>query len=250
MYSMAGAAWRPVPPIPAREGCAICHGTGWELMRSPTVTRARRCACHVLWHLVEIKDRVGIPRRYEHCTLDNFSPLNLSQVRALAGARKFADYSLNSGRQLFLAGTEGVGKTHLAVGVLKELLPRFGDSATFVDFTNLFDGVISDWSRLRKSRLLVLDSFGQIHPSGERVKISQELLEARLGSGRLTVLTGEPVRRSTLFRKNLPSNASTTEIFLAALPPTLAFQFLSRTRILSLEGEDFRHKSSRTATLI
>ncbi len=250
MYSTAGSAWRPVPPIPAREGCTICHGTGWELMRSSNVTRARRCSCHALWHLVEIKDRVGIPRRYEHCALDNFSPLNLSQVRALAAARKFSDNSLSTGRQLFLAGTEGVGKTHLAVGILKELLPRFVDSASFVDFPNLFDGVFCDWPRLRRTRLLVLDGFGQIRPSGEHLKASQELLEARLGSGRLTILTGEPVRSRTLFRKTLPLNASNTETFLAALPPTLVFQFLNRTRILSLEGEDFRHKSSRIARLI
>jgi DNA replication protein DnaC len=203
-----------------------------------------------VWRLLTIKGPVGIPRRYEHCTLDNFTPSNLSQVRALAVARKFAESAPCQGRQLFIAGEVGVGKTHLAVGILKELLPRFGESAAFVDFPNLFEGGSCNWSRLHRIRLLVLDSFGQIRPCEDRLNCSQELLQSRLGSGRLTVLTGGPVRSRMLFRKSLPSNASDTEIFLAALPPALVFQLLNRTRILSLEGEDFRHKSSRIAALV
>ena len=78
-----------------------------------------------------------VPPRYEHCTLDTFEPGNPSLSAALEKAMAFcAGYPHlgdDEGLGLLFCGDNGVGKTHLAVAVLRELVRargRAGSSGT------------------------------------------------------------------------------------------------------------------------
>ncbi len=239
--------WRAAPPVPAAENCPTCHGTGWETLRGSGPTIARRCSCRVQFNLMRLKDRVRIPQRYEHCTLDSFTPFNFSQVRALSEARRFAERFPEVDRGLFLAGGPGLGKTHLAVGIVRELLQRFQDDVLFVDFPMMLASLSAtgnpegvDWARLRRVSLLLLDNFGLASSTEPGTSIVEELLFGRLGRNLVTLFTGEKIRSRDLFGSHTDQNGSPTQQFLVSLSPCLALKLIARTKILSLVGEDYR----------
>ena len=226
MFGKTG--WRVWPPVMAREGCASCHGTGWELLPGSGSARARRCACRTEAANARLNEHLGIPRRYESCTFDSFTPLNLSQVRAQAEASWFAEKFPDVDRGLFFVGKAGVGKTHLAVAVVRELLRKFHEDVIFADFPMLLPGASRvEWGRLRSVSLLVLDNFGLASPAPERLCAAAEVLRSRLDAGGLTILTGENLKARQL-------------------PGGLVFSLLRRTKVLSMLGQDYRMLSVHT----
>jgi DNA replication protein DnaC len=66
---------------------------------------------------VSSDDRVGriVPPRFRSRTLDNFEARSPSAVRALEAARAVVEH----GASLVLSGPPGVGKTHLAAGIVR-----------------------------------------------------------------------------------------------------------------------------------
>ncbi len=63
----------------------------------------------------------SIPSRFRGRTLESFEPVTSSAARALAAARRLVAGEIGS---LVLAGPTGVGKTHLAAGVVAAIIER------------------------------------------------------------------------------------------------------------------------------
>jgi DNA replication protein DnaC len=194
------STWRPLSPVLARENCNICHGTGWELRPVAGLSGARRCRCGSIDRLVKLKQCVRIPWRYQHCTLENFRAETNSQFRALSRAREFAQQFPKVSYSLFFSGGPQVGKTHLAVGILRCLLQRFHDDLFFVDFGKLVSSglplfqkteTVLDWNRMRMVELLVLDEFELKFAARDRMEIIEDLLHARGLARRCTICTGD-----------------------------------------------------------
>ncbi len=86
------------------------------------------CECQVEQRAARLMKRAGIPTRYEHCSLDSYEASFPGADRSLAAAhlmaRRFVDGypATTGGRGLLLTGSIGVGKTHLAVGILQALI--------------------------------------------------------------------------------------------------------------------------------
>ncbi len=79
--------------------------------------------------LKEIKEKIrdllasrGVPKRYLDCTLDSFRAIDVSRKRVLRIVRKYAEKPVSTGEGLFLTGSNGTGKTHLAVAIMRELI--------------------------------------------------------------------------------------------------------------------------------
>ncbi|MDH4066326.1 MAG: ATP-binding protein [Acidobacteriota bacterium] len=125
----------------------------------------------------------GIPERYCGCTLDNFKierPERAEQEQLFAAReqcwRYVESFLALDGRfgssGLLFVGNPGVGKTHLAVAVLKELVTRYHVHGRFEDFTALIHRIQATFEpgtvdskhailrRVTDAELLVLDDLG------------------------------------------------------------------------------------------
>ena len=112
-------------------GCALWKRTGGRWRGHASA--AWRGAARML-------EQAKIPRRYEKCTLKDFNTnyegADRSLQSALAQARGFVKgYPVETnGKGLLLVGPVGVGKTHIAVGILKELVQERGAHGLFDDY--------------------------------------------------------------------------------------------------------------------
>ena len=122
------------------EVCPLCEGTGWKTVPSSRMPAARandrrvtRCDCQLRARAQSLLAAARIPRRYEHCELTNydtdFPGAHPSLAEAHFVASNFAKKCDPRGdKGLLIIGKIGTGKTHLAVGIIKDLILNRGIS--------------------------------------------------------------------------------------------------------------------------
>jgi DNA replication protein DnaC len=116
--------------------CEICGGIGLV----PTERGSRRCQCQMEQERSIRLGRVGIPRLFASSTLAGFQPCAHTQ-KALGLAHRYVDKYIPGQTKtgLLLNGSTGVGKTHLAVGIARQLVEEKGIEARFVGMDDLID---------------------------------------------------------------------------------------------------------------
>ena len=125
--------------------CERCGGTGFEIVTRRGREFALPCGCRRASREGSGQDgflaACRVPPRYDHCTLASFEPGNRSLRAALEKALSYASGYPHSGDHqglgLLFTGGNGVGKTHLAVAVLHELVSNRGAHGRFWDFHEL-----------------------------------------------------------------------------------------------------------------
>jgi DNA replication protein DnaC len=135
-----------VMPVSQTIECKLCDGTGWRPVEKQDGGRTFRavepCSCQtprrdVDWWL----ERARIPPRFRQCSFEGFvnPSQNASLQMALVKARGFAvEYPMVE-KGLLLVGNPGVGKTHLAVAILRQLMTNKGTDCLFVSFPDLLE---------------------------------------------------------------------------------------------------------------
>jgi DNA replication protein DnaC len=196
------------------ENCQLCQGTGWKLVaRSDGPGKfAVACGCGVGERAARTMDRARVPKRYEHCDFESYvtdladgkiwtaqNAQSLKQAKLLAQAF-VRDYPGGSEKGLLLMGPSGVGKTHLAVAALKELVRR-GHQGVFCDYRELLKEIQASYNPasgstemailepIRAAEILVLDDLGASKPSAWVLDIIGLVLNARYNERRVTILT-------------------------------------------------------------
>ncbi len=101
-----------------------------------------RCDCRVQGRAERLLAAAHIPARYEHCELSTFQydpgdkrQAGIARAHNLAG-RFVEEYPVEKTGLLFV-GSVGVGKTHLAVGIIKALIRDKGIHCLFCDYREL-----------------------------------------------------------------------------------------------------------------
>jgi DNA replication protein DnaC len=183
--------------------CPHCDDTGWKPIDDPTtgVRRVVRCEC---WRERMGIDRLAtanIPKRYQHCTLDNFAVYNETLEKAVGHAKRVADTFPVVSRGLLLEGQPGVGKTHLAVAVLKMVIERTGAHGLFYDTRDLLRVIRSTYDPsirtteleilrpVMRADLLVLDDLGAEKTSEWVEETMNLIVNTRYNERRLTIFT-------------------------------------------------------------
>jgi DNA replication protein DnaC len=148
------------------EPCERCGGTGFDIVSRDGREYAQACACRRPSSAggpgENSASACRIPPRYEHCTLGSFEPGSASLSAALEKAMAFcAGYphlGADEGLGLLFSGDNGVGKTHLAVGVLRELVETKGARGQFWDFHELIREIKSSYDpETKTTELMVLE---------------------------------------------------------------------------------------------
>jgi DNA replication protein DnaC len=187
--------------------CPLCDDTGWKPVEENGVRRVVRCEC---WREQVGQTRLAdanIPKRYQHCTFANFRVYNESLQRALEAAKLLTDrFPTASSREqlgsgLFLDGAPGVGKTHLAVAVLKAIVEKSAARALFYDTRDLLRVIRSTYDpSIRTTELevlrpvmtvdlLVLDDLGAEKTSEWVEETMNLIVNTRYNERRVTIFT-------------------------------------------------------------
>jgi DNA replication protein DnaC len=173
------------------------------------------CDCTTGDRTERVLAKARVPERYRHCDFENYETdneidgISREQLgawnRSLAQAKliveRFADEFPVSGEHgLLLMGPCGVGKTHLAVSALKEIVTR-GHSGLFYDYRELLKEIQDSYNPesqstemgvlepVLKTELLVLDDVGSSKPSLWALETVGHILNTRYNEKRVTLLT-------------------------------------------------------------
>jgi DNA replication protein DnaC len=225
--------------------CSLCNGTGWKSFQEGEVERVTRCDC---WR-DDINKRLvtdaRIPRRYHHCTLNDFVTYDNDTLEdALARSRTFADQFPVVDRGLFFVGDPGVGKTHLAVAILKQVIQTRGARGIFYDTRDLLKLIRSTYNDANKTTeldvlrpvmeadLLVLDDLG--------AEKTSEWVEETLN---LIVNARYSARRTTVFTSNYEEKGDDTsdpDSLLCRIGYRMRSRLHEMCELLDLDGADYR----------
>ena len=144
--------------------CTRCSGTGFEILTRDGREFAQPCSCRRASTISgdDVLASCRIPPRYEHCTLETFEPGSPSLSSALEKAMTFCSgyphLADDEGLGLLFCGDNGVGKTHLAVAVLRELVSARGAHGQFWDFHELIREIKSSYDpETKTTELQVLE---------------------------------------------------------------------------------------------
>lgn len=241
----------------AVEVCPVCGGNGWK--SSGLDHRVVRCDCRLKLRADALLAAARIPKRYEHCELSNFEfdgpHRHLASAR-LAACKFVEEYPIdNTG--LLLIGSIGVGKTHLAVGIIKELILNKGTACLFYDYRELLKQIQNSYNDSVKAtelevlrpvfetEVLVLDELGAVKPTEWVWDTVSLILNTRYNDNRTTIIT-------TNYPDDAPRDSNGNSDFARAqravrgetLGDRIGERMRSRLhemcRIIKMEGADFR----------
>jgi DNA replication protein DnaC len=145
--------------------CAICGGVGFEIVVRDDREFAKTCVCRAEGSKgPDIFERLRIPQRYRTCTLANFNSASSAALRsawekAASFVTGYPHTGVSAGLGLLFSGPKsGIGKTHLAVAVLRELAETKKVRGQFWDFHELMREIRSSYNpEVRMTESEVLD---------------------------------------------------------------------------------------------
>jgi DNA replication protein DnaC len=246
-----------------QKNCPQCDGTGWKPVEVDGVRRMTPCDCQNVERSASLLKQARIPPRYEHCELANFDVRkntatgleNPSLTMAKIFAQRFVDeYPTDFG--LLFVGQTGVGKTHLGVAILRELVLRKGVTCLFYDFHDLLKTIRDSYNPGTQStelsvlqpvldaEVLLLDELASANPSDWVKETLHHIINWRYNYKKVTLIT-----TTLLSRNKSPGGASRTpdgveipdlDYSLNQLGVTLRSRLYEMCKLVELSSDDYR----------
>ncbi len=223
-----------------------------------------RCDCYGLERAELLLRQAHIPERYEHCAFENFDIRrgNQSLQWAKLNAENFVkEYPADFG--LLFVGTTGVGKTHLAVAVLRELILRKGVECLFYDFHDLLKAIRDSYNPISQNselsvlqpvldvEVLLLDELASWNPSDWVKETLQHIINSRYNHKKVTLITttlplGESAGRREV---RTPSGdvVPNVELTLNQLGVTLRSRLYEMCKLVEMSSDDYRKAIKQAA---
>lgn len=225
---------------------------------------SRACECQEMEREQRRIAATHIPERYRQYTLDGyetaFRGAHPSLGQAHLTARRFVDaYPVDTaGKGLLFTGSIGVGKTHLAVGVLRRLVQERGVKGLFCDYRELLKSIQNSYNtqvqttelELLKpvfaAEVLVLDDLGAQKPNEWVWDTVALILNSRYNDKLTTIIT-------TNYADLAAGGGGLSDAERAGREPTLGDRIGDRMRSrlaemcvrVEMTGEDFRQTVKR-----
>ena len=226
--------------------CEICHGSRWKSVMVNGVERLTRCDC---WHAVVVDKFLAdsrVPAKFAKAELSTYKPDTDSQRDALRLSKKFVEAFPAGQKGLVFFGPPGVGKTHLATGLLKAVIREKGAKGYFFQTTELLRLVRETYNRgvdetemevlrpVLEADVLVLDDLG--------VEKTSEWVHETLG---LVINTRYNAKRATIITSNLadvidPNHKDFMNSFMMQLGDRTRSRLLEMCEWVPVSGADIR----------
>lgn len=158
--------------------CEECANSGYQEVIQDGYRFLKPCRCQLIDQVIRRYNLALIPEKYGPKTVENFEidpydrKIAFSQRDVLNTLNRYIKTFDLQSKGIILYGTYGVGKTHLLIGLLKELIINHGVSGLYIDFpqwvkqykNQLMAGGDATTSPevLRAVDILVIDEFGRI----------------------------------------------------------------------------------------
>ncbi|MGD9628984.1 MAG: ATP-binding protein [Pyrinomonadaceae bacterium] len=219
--------------------CDKCFGTGMEIVAGKG---ARVCACRTKDSHSSHLDRAKLPRRYLDCHFHNYKPQHPSQEKAFKFATSLTMEYPAVDQGLLLMGTVGVGKTHLAVSILKGLTER-GFNCLFYEFGSLLKEIQDSYNANTKTselgvlapvlnaEILVLDELGASKPTDWVRDTMAHVINTRYNDQKLTIFTTNYLDQRRTDREELLEDR---------IGVRLRSRLYEMCRTVEMSGQDFR----------
>src|SRR5215472_4727800 len=256
-----------LPRTESAPECPICNGTGWKPVEVPGKTRrVARCDCRTDARAELLVKSARIPARYEHCTLADFATDFTGAHRSLAAARLAAgrfveEYPLEK-TGLLLIGPIGTGKTHLAVGIIQELVRSKGVPCRFCDYRELLKEIQNSYNPnvqateleilrpIFEAEVLVLDELGAVKPTEWVWDTVSHILNSRYNEKKTTIITtnfanlppGELQVARGASASEAARHAARNETLGDRITERMRSRLHEMCRVVQLEGADFRQR--------
>ncbi len=234
--------------------CPVCQGNRWVLEESGGAVRARRCTCQTERRGRVLIEQARIPRRYQNCSLANFDGRNDSLRNAKKISEKFVkNYPVQEVGLVFL-GPCGVGKTHLGVAILRELVETKSVPCLFYDFREIIRDIQSTFSPdsalnesdvlapVFETKVLVLDELGAKRTTAWVEETVFYIINQRYNAKKLTIFTSnypdtaeeeDDDRRDAFYKKG-------EETLIDRIGVRLHSRIYEMCKIVRIDAEDYR----------
>jgi DNA replication protein DnaC len=237
--------------------CERCGGVGFEIVENGGRQYARPCACRRPAGDGQDHALAGcrVPPRYEHCSLETFTPGNASLVAALEKVMRYCSgypfSGADEGLGLLFTGDNGVGKTHLAVAVLRELVTNKGARGEFWDFHELIRTIKNSYNpetRMTEEQVLepvvntgvlLLDDLGAWKMTDWMIDTLFYILNSRYLAKRVTLITTnfQDVDRQTVLGAD---NNQRREFLVERIGQRLRSRLMEMCLVIRMEANDWR----------
>lgn len=225
-----------------QSACPYCNSTEWEIVVEDDLEVIRRCRCYREKRRVGLLLEARIPERYRFCTIDNFEVHHPKLGEAKEITKRFVQEYPAIDVGLLFMGNCGVGKTHLAVGIIRYLTSQKGAPCIFYDFRDLLKEIQATYSPesaasestvlepVLKKEVLVLDELGATKMSPWVRDTLTHIINRRYNDRKLTIITS-----------NILDQPKTGD---EGLVDRIGYRLRSRLyemcRVVNMEGLDYR----------
>jgi DNA replication protein DnaC len=265
LASHNGGPVGPVTPLSAagnakqaknEQICSFCGDTGWRRVASGKDARVTRCECWLRIRSDRLLAQARIPVHYGSCDFTSYTTEGSQRGAASAkiAATKFAEQYPLDKTGLLLIGPSGVGKTHLSVAILKELILKKGVPGLFCDYRELLKQIQNSYNDsvqitelevltpVFQTEVVVLDDLGAVVPTGWVWDTVSVILNTRYNENRTTIITTNFQDGPAAAIAGPRSGERQTTTLGDRVGERMRSRLCEMCRVLDLDAPDYRKK--------